>query len=86
MATDDFEDRQRVLIYLASDGKLMSVPLESEANMFRPCTRPPFNPRPLSSGYRVTPDGGRFIINQRESDTGNIAVTVIVNLPKLLRK
>jgi hypothetical protein len=36
--------------------------------------------------YDVTPDGQRFLLNQRLPDNPDAPITVIVNWPKLLQK
>lgn len=69
---------------------MMAVPIELGLNVFRPGS-----PKPLfQTGiypdlyreYDVTPDGQRFLINQRTTETGAPPITVIVNWPKLLQK
>ncbi|SPE37565.1 Serine/threonine protein kinase [Candidatus Sulfopaludibacter sp. SbA6] len=79
------------IFYLAADGKMMAVPVESGANFFRPGSPQPLFPTrlmPRDSGrtdYDVTPDGQRFLINQPVAESVDEPISVIVNWPKLLR-
>ena len=82
------------IFYLALDGKLMVVPVESGENFFRPGTQRPLFQTHLSveggrlfgREYDVTPDGQRFLLTQPVADTGDVPITVIVNWPQLLKK
>ena len=78
------------IFYLAADGKLMSVAVESNENFFRPGTPEPlFQTRMVPSFFReydVTHDGKRFLLNVPIADPGEEPITVIVNWPRLLRK
>jgi len=76
---------------VAPDGQLMAVPIESGENFFRPGTaKPLFQTRlesdPNTRQYDVTPDGQRFLLNQRLPDNADAPITVVVNWPKLLQK
>jgi Tol biopolymer transport system component len=78
------------IFYLAADGKLMSVAVESNENFFRPGTPEPlFQTRMVPSVFReydVTRDGKRFLLNVPIADPREEPITVIVNWPRLLRK
>ena len=87
------------IFYVAPDGMMMAVPVESGEDFFRPGTPKPlfqtrleFDPT-LSMAlyhwvrqYDVTPDGQRFLLNQHVADSTDAPITVIVNWPKLLQK
>ena len=79
------------IFFVAPDGTMMAVPIESGSDFFRPGTpKPLFRTRldfdPNRRQYDVTPDGQRFLLNQRLPDTGESPITVVVNWPKLLEK
>jgi len=85
------------IFFVAPDGMMMAVPVESGENFFRPGTpkalfqtRLEFDPAvDLSRGvrqYDVTADGQRFLLNQRLPDNADAPITVVVNWPKLLQK
>ena len=82
------------IFYLALDGKLMAVPVESGENFFRPGTQKPLFQTRLNVGggpvfgreYDVAADGQRFLLTQPVADTGDVPITVIVNWPRLLKK
>lgn len=82
------------IFYLALDGKLMVVPVESGENFFRPRAQRPLFQTGLNlrqggqlvRDYDVTSDGQRFLLPQPVGDTGDIPITVIVNWPQLLKK
>ena len=78
------------IFYLASDGKMMAVPIESNENFFRPgAPKPLFQTRLLPGPFRdydVARDGKRFLLNVPLADNENEPITVIVNWPKLLEK
>jgi Tol biopolymer transport system component/tRNA A-37 threonylcarbamoyl transferase component Bud32 len=78
------------IFYLAPDGTMMAVPVESGDNFFRPLPpKPLFQTRLRPTRFRdydVTPDGKHFILNITLADNGNEPITVIVNWPRLLRK
>ena len=71
---------------------MMAVPVESGEDFFRPGTPKPLFQNALgvrsetARQYDVTPDGQRFLLNQRLPDTGESPITVVVNWPKLLEK
>ena len=79
------------IFYLAADGKIMAVPIESGENFFRPG-----EPKPLfqtrldreagARQYDVTSDGQRFLLNVRSTEASDAPITLIVNFPKLLKK
>src|SRR5215471_18701831 len=78
------------IFYLALDGKLMSVPVESGANFLhagRP--RPLFQTHLVPGGlreYDVTRNGNRFLLNVPVPESGDEPITVIVNWPRLREK
>jgi Tol biopolymer transport system component len=79
------------IFYVAPDGMMMAVPVESSANFFRHGTpKPLFQARldldPNLRQYDVTADGQRFLLNQRLPDNQDAPITVVVNWPKLLQK
>jgi hypothetical protein len=86
------------IFFVAPDGMMMAVPVESGENFFRPGspkplfqTRLEFFSRINSEGffmrqYDVTPDGQRFLLNQHVADSTDAPITVVVNWPKLLAK
>jgi dipeptidyl aminopeptidase/acylaminoacyl peptidase len=82
--------------YIAPDGKMMAVPVESGEGGFRPGKAQALFDSKLVSGdygyrsvmreYDVSADGQRFLLNQPASDTTEMPITVIVNWPKLLQR
>jgi len=79
------------IFFVAPDGTMMVVPIETGADFFRPGTpKPLFRTRldfdPSRRQYDVSPDGQRFLLNQRLPYTGESPITVVVNWPKLLQK
>jgi hypothetical protein len=78
------------IFYLPTDGKMMSVPVESGENLFRPGTPKPLFQTPLMPRvlreYDVTHDGRRFLLNVPIVDKVDEPITVIVNWPKLLER
>jgi len=78
------------IFYLALDGKMMSVPVESGENFFHPGSPRPLFQTQLAPGglreYDVTRDGKRFVLNLPLPETRDEPITVIVNWPKLLEK
>jgi hypothetical protein len=76
------------IFYLAPDGKLMSVPIESGETFFRPLPASPLLTRLMSSLFReydVSNDGKRFLLAVPSADDTNEPITVIVNWPRLLK-
>jgi hypothetical protein len=81
------------LFYLASDGKLMAVPVKAEATFEAGVAKALF---PTMFGgqvgggferYRVTPDGQRFLINTLPQGQGSSApITVVLNWSTVLKK
>jgi Tol biopolymer transport system component/predicted Ser/Thr protein kinase len=79
------------IFYVAPDGMMMAVQVESGENFFRPgAPKPLFQTRldldPNLREYDVTADGQRFLLNQRLPDNPDAPITVVVNWPKLLQK
>lgn len=87
------------IFYVASDGMMMAVPVESGEGLFRPgAPKPLFQTRFVqlidtafgedvtSRQYDVTADGQRFLLNQHVADATDAPITVVVNWPKLLEK
>jgi hypothetical protein len=78
------------VFYLALDGKMMSVPIETAEDSFRPGTPKAVFQTGLTPGglreYDVSRDGNRFLLNVPVADSGEEPITVIVNWPKLLEK
>jgi dipeptidyl aminopeptidase/acylaminoacyl peptidase len=78
------------IFYLAPDGKLISVPIESGETFFRPLPpRPLFQTRLISSLFReydASADGKKFLLAVPSADDTNEPITVIVNWPRLLKE
>ena len=78
------------IFYLAPDGKLMSVPIESGETFFRPLPpRPLFQTRLMPSLFReydASGDGKKFLLAVPSADDTNEPITVIVNWPRLLKE
>jgi eukaryotic-like serine/threonine-protein kinase len=84
------------IFFVAPDGMMMAVPIESGENFFRPGapkplfrTRLAFDPGStnlVAREYDVTSDGQRFLLNQHVADSTDAPITVVVNWPKLLAK
>lgn len=85
------------IFFLAPDGTMMAVPVESSENSFRPGAPNPLFPTRLefdpgvdlnrfSRQYDVTRDGQRFLLSQHVADATDAPITVVVNWPKLLEK
>jgi serine/threonine protein kinase len=79
------------IFYIAADGKMMSVAVESGATglklgvpkpLFQ--TRPEFDVAPRQ--YDVSADGKRFLLAQPLEESASVPITVIVNWPLLLKK
>jgi Tol biopolymer transport system component/tRNA A-37 threonylcarbamoyl transferase component Bud32 len=85
------------IFFVAPDGMMMAVPVESGPDFFRPGepkqlfqTHMQFDPTldftRVVRQYDVTPDGQRFLLNQHVGDATDAPITVVVNWPKLLEK
>ena len=79
------------IFYLAEDGKMMAVPVESGEGFFRPGTPKVLFQTRIDTGsqirdYDVTPDGQRFLLNQSLAGAADAPITIIVNWPRLLDK
>jgi serine/threonine protein kinase len=83
------------IFYVAPDGMMMGVPVESGNDFFRPGAPKPLFQTHLdidaaTTGaireYDVTPDGQRFLVNQHVADSADAPITMVVNWPKLLVK
>jgi len=78
------------IFYLAPDGKLVSVPIESGETFFRPLPpRPLFQTRLISSLFReydASGDGQKFLLAVPSADDTSEPITVIVNWPRLLKE
>ena len=71
----------RELFYLAPDDRLMAVPIRFNGNSSTIDIGKPialFTTRP-QSGYDVTPDGQRFLLNTSLADAPTPPITVILN-------
>ncbi len=75
------------LFYIAPDFKLMSVPIQAGGAAFQSGTPQPLFESP-TEGYpagmfgwpfAVAPDGQRFLISKDTRQTGDSALTVVVN-------
>ena len=85
------------IFYIAPDGMMMAVPIESGEGLFCPgAPKPLFQTRlefdasqttdTAPRQYDVSSDGQRFLLNQHVADATDAPITVIVNWPKLLEK
>jgi serine/threonine protein kinase len=78
------------IFYVAPDGKLMSVQIESGETFFRPLPATPlFQTRLMSNLFReydVSRDGKQFLLAVPSAEDTNEPVTVIVNWPGLLKE
>jgi serine/threonine protein kinase len=80
------------IFYVAPDGMMMAVPVESGENFFRQgAPKPLFQTRLKPDSrwarqYDVTTDGQRFLLSQPLPDNAAPPISVIVNWPKLLQK
>ena len=77
------------IFYLAADGKLMSVPVESDLSFKLGEAKPLFPTRLefyTQRQYDVSADGKRFLLAQPLEDSASVPITVIVNWPELLKK
>jgi serine/threonine protein kinase len=79
------------LFYLASNERLMSVPVPG-GNAFNAGSpqrlfdaRVPLTGNPYRSNYAVTADGKQFLVNTR-IDTAQAPINIVVNWPALLRR
>jgi hypothetical protein len=78
------------IFYLAPDGKLMSVPIDSGDTFFRPLPPTPLfqtrlMPR-LFREYDGSSDGKKFLMAVPSADDANEPITVIVNWPRLVEE
>jgi hypothetical protein len=71
------------LYYVASDGKLMSVPVKTERGFDYGAPVPlfgaPIADYPGTVGYVVTGDGQRFLIRTPADDANSPSVKVVTN-------
>jgi Tol biopolymer transport system component len=77
------------IFYLAANGKLMSVPVESGLSFKLGVPKPLFPTRLefyTQRQYDVSADGKRFLVAQPLEENTSIPITVIVNWPALLKK
>ncbi|HWX42062.1 MAG TPA: protein kinase [Blastocatellia bacterium] len=81
----------REMFYYAGDGKLMAVPVRSDAQSFESEAAVPLfefraGPTPGFPAYAVTADGQRFLINAIQEPVPNAPLTVVVNWTAELKK
>jgi hypothetical protein len=81
----------REIFYLAADGKMMSVSVDSgPASLKLGAPKPLFQTRlefdSLGKPYDVSADGKRFLLAQPLEESALVPITVIVNWPTLLKK
>jgi Tol biopolymer transport system component len=79
------------LFYLAGDGKMMAVAVESGAASLRlGMPKPLFQTRleldSVQRQYDVSADGKRFLLAQPVEESASVPITVIFNWPALLKK
>jgi eukaryotic-like serine/threonine-protein kinase len=80
------------LFYLARDGKLMAVGVNTNGATFQPGIPKPLFQTQLDPSYRgrnfyvVSPDGQRFLLLTPAEDAGPEPITVVVNWPALLER
>ena len=84
--------RANEIIYLAADGKLMSVPVKAGATFEASPPQPLFAIRTnplvnLRQQYAVSADGQRFLVSEVAGELGSQSpMTVVLNWPALLKK
>ena len=85
----------RELYYLTEDGTLMAVPVAAAATagasrfgspkpLFKTQVYPGVSQ--LRTHYVPSPDGSRFLVHTRTSETPTASITVVLNWPALLKK
>jgi Tol biopolymer transport system component len=79
------------IFYLAADGKMMSVSVDSgPVTLKLGVPKPLFQTRlefdSLGKPYDVSADGNRFLLAQPLEESTSVPITVIVNWPELLKK
>ena len=76
----------RELFYVASDGKLMSVDIDTKPVFAAGTSRPLFQLPPGVSGVDVTADGSRFLIGVPVAQSASVPFTVVLNWATTLKK
>jgi eukaryotic-like serine/threonine-protein kinase len=76
----------RELLYVASDGKLMSVDISAKPVFQAGVPRPLFQLPPGFIGCEVTPDGRRFLIGVPAAQSTPVAFTAVLNWQTTLKK
>ena len=93
---------ERKIFYLAADGKLMAVEVQTKPKFEAAAPRTLFDPRMsrsrtpalvsfglVSFGYDVTADGKRFLVNSVSTapeSSASAPITVVVNWPAALKR
>jgi Tol biopolymer transport system component len=76
----------REVIYIGRDNRLMAVSVQDRASgLDVGAPQPLFDARPVGprSFFDVAPDGQRFLINSRRSDSLSSSITLLQNWPRL---
>ena len=76
----------KVLFYVASDGKVMSVDISAEPVFEAGTPRPLFQLPPGFIGGDVTADGRRFLIGVPVLQSASVPFTVVLNWQSELKK
>jgi Tol biopolymer transport system component len=75
------------IYFIASDRKLMAVPVDAGGGNFRAGAPQPLFELPAQSGYQVSADGRRFLVRvPAEGEASVPPVEVLINWPATLRK
>jgi Tol biopolymer transport system component/predicted Ser/Thr protein kinase len=80
----------RELFYMSADGHLMAVPTSVNPTFDAGKPRPLFETNvldltfPFRKRYEATPDGERFVVEERTARSGRSVLTVVLNWPALL--
>jgi Tol biopolymer transport system component len=86
-----WRDDGKEIFYVAADGKMMSVTVDSgSASLKLGVPKPLFQTRlefeSIQRQYDVSSDGRRFLLAQPLEESASVPITVIVNWPALLKK
>ena len=81
-AAPRWKGQAKELFYLAPDGKMMAVPIESSGDGLNIGAPKPLFDTPQSSGdltYDVTPDGKRFLVDMAEQSGRPVDITLVIH-------
>jgi Tol biopolymer transport system component len=75
------------IYFIASDRKLMAVPVDAAGANFRPGTPQPLFELPAQAAYQASADGRRFLVRlPAEGEASVPPIEVLINWPATLRK